>query len=98
MYGPASLPTSCKNRLSQAIAQVVESENFKKRAEDQGAKAIAMNSDELGKLGAKERSMWNRHREGGQHQGRLARHHPALLLLNSLARSAVISRCRASFI
>jgi tripartite-type tricarboxylate transporter receptor subunit TctC len=60
VYGPASLPDDLQNRLSLAIRQVVESENFKKRAEDQGAKAVAMNSTELAALGTQERKMWGR--------------------------------------
>ncbi|MBH2009463.1 MAG: tripartite tricarboxylate transporter substrate binding protein [Xanthomonadaceae bacterium] len=60
VYGPASLPSELQNRLSLAIKQVVESDNFKKRAEDQGAKAVVMNSAELATLGANERKMWER--------------------------------------
>jgi len=60
VYGPNSLPGDLQSRLSLAIRQVVESENFKKRAEDQGAKAVAMDGPELGVLGANERSQWSR--------------------------------------
>ncbi|MDB5868953.1 MAG: hypothetical protein JWP96_1285 [Polaromonas sp.] len=60
VYGPASLPDELQNRLSQAVRQVVESDNFKKRAEDQGAKAVAMNGLELAALGASERKLWER--------------------------------------
>ena len=60
VYGPNSLSNDLQNRLSLAIRQVVESENFKKRAEDQGAKAVVMNGPELAKLGASERNMWGR--------------------------------------
>lgn len=60
VYGPASLSSDLQNRLSLAIKQVVESDNFKKRAEDQGAKAVVMNSAELATLGANERKMWER--------------------------------------
>ena len=38
----------------------MESDGFKKRAEEQGAKAIVMNSAELAKLAANERNMWGR--------------------------------------
>lgn len=60
VYGPASLPDELQNRLSQAIRQVVESDSFRKRAEDQGAKAVAMNGPELARLAASERKMWER--------------------------------------
>lgn len=60
VYGPASLPSELQNRLSLAIKQVVESDNFKKRAEEQGAKAVVMNGAELATLGASERKMWER--------------------------------------
>ena len=60
VYGPASLPDDLQNRLSLAIRQVVESDNFRKRAEDQGAKAVAMNGPELAALGTHERKMWGR--------------------------------------
>lgn len=60
VYGPASLPGDLQNRLSQAVGQVVESEHFKKRAEDQGAKAVVMSSADLATLGANERRMWER--------------------------------------
>ena len=60
VYGPASLSSDVQNRLSLAVRQVVESDGFKKRAEEQGAKAIVMNSAELAKLAANERNMWGR--------------------------------------
>ena len=60
VYGPASLPPDLQSRLSLAIGQVVESDSFKKRAEDQGAKAVVMNGAELATLGANERKMWER--------------------------------------
>ena len=60
VYGPASLSSDVQNRLSLAVKQVVESDGFKKRAEEQGAKAIVMNSAELAKLAANERNMWGR--------------------------------------
>lgn len=60
VYGPGSISNDLQNRLSLAIKQVVESESFKKRAEEQGAKAIVMNSAELARLGANERNMWGR--------------------------------------
>jgi len=60
VYGPTSLPDDLQNRLSLAIRQVVESDSFKKRAEDQGAKAVAMSGAELATLAANERNMWGR--------------------------------------
>jgi tripartite-type tricarboxylate transporter receptor subunit TctC len=60
VYGPTGLSTDLQNRLSLVIRQVVESDNFRKRAEEQGAKAIAMNGAELDALGSNERKMWGR--------------------------------------
>ena len=60
VYGPNGLSGDLQNRLSQAVRQVVESEPFRRRAEEQGAKAIAMNVAELAALGANERNMWSR--------------------------------------
>jgi len=60
VYGPTGLSADLQGRLSLAIKQVVESENFKKRAEEQGAKAVVMSGAELGALGDSERKMWGR--------------------------------------
>jgi len=60
VYGPTGLSADLQGRLSLAIKQVVESENFKKRAEEQGAKAVVMSGAELGTLGDSERKMWGR--------------------------------------
>ena len=60
VYGPTGLSADLQNRLSLAIRQVVETDNFRKRAEEQGAKAIAMNGAELDALGSNERKMWGR--------------------------------------
>lgn len=47
VYGPTRLSADLQGRLSLAIKQVVESEIFKKRADDQGAKAVVMNGAKL---------------------------------------------------
>ena len=60
VYGPTGMPADLQGKLSLAIRQVVESDNFKKRAEEQGAKAIVMSGAELGTLGDNERKMWGR--------------------------------------
>ena len=60
VYGPTGMSADLQNRLSLAIKQVVESDNFKKRAEDQGAKAVVLNGAELATLEANERKMWGR--------------------------------------
>jgi tripartite-type tricarboxylate transporter receptor subunit TctC len=60
VYGPTGLSADLQGRLSLAIKQVVESENFKKRAEEQGAKAVVMSGAELAALGDNERKMWGR--------------------------------------
>lgn len=60
MYGPNSLPADQASRLTAAIRQVVESEQFRKRAEEQGAKALFLDGTGLAKLAADERAMWTR--------------------------------------
>ncbi|GAB3665442.1 Bug family tripartite tricarboxylate transporter substrate binding protein [Ramlibacter alkalitolerans] len=60
VYGPASLPAELQNRLSASVRQVVETPDFRRRAEEQGAKAIAMTPAELAALGTKERATWER--------------------------------------
>jgi tripartite-type tricarboxylate transporter receptor subunit TctC len=60
VYGPTGLSADLQSRLSLAIKQVVESESFKKRAEEQGAKAVVMSGAELAALGDNERKMWGR--------------------------------------
>lgn len=60
VYGPTGLSADLQGRLSLAIKQVVESEGFKKRAEEQGAKAVVMSGAELATLGDNERKMWAR--------------------------------------
>lgn len=60
VYGPSAMPADVQNRLSAAVRQVVESAEFRKRAEEQGAKAIAMTPAELEALGRKERAQWER--------------------------------------
>jgi tripartite-type tricarboxylate transporter receptor subunit TctC len=60
VYGPAGLPAETQNRLSAAIKQIVQSEDFRKKAEELGAKAVAMNAAELATLGDNERNMWAR--------------------------------------
>jgi tripartite-type tricarboxylate transporter receptor subunit TctC len=60
VYGPTGLSADLQGRLSLAIKQVVETEGFKKRAEEQGAKAVVMSGAELATLGDNERKMWGR--------------------------------------
>ena len=60
VYGPASLPAELQNRLSAAVRQVVDTPEFRRKAEEQGAKAIAMSPAELAALGEKERATWDR--------------------------------------
>ncbi|UUZ65008.1 tripartite tricarboxylate transporter substrate binding protein [Polaromonas sp. P1-6] len=60
VYGPNGMPNDTLGRISAAIKQVVESEHFRKRAEEQGAKAVFLGGEELAKLSANERSMWGR--------------------------------------
>jgi tripartite-type tricarboxylate transporter receptor subunit TctC len=60
VYGPAGLSNELQGKLTAAVKQVVESDLFRKRAEEQGAKAVATSAAELAKLGADERNMWAR--------------------------------------
>jgi tripartite-type tricarboxylate transporter receptor subunit TctC len=60
VYGPATLPADVQNKLSAAVRQVVETAEFRHRAEEQGAKAIAMTPAELATLAANERATWDR--------------------------------------
>ncbi|SFC16630.1 Tripartite-type tricarboxylate transporter, receptor component TctC [Polaromonas sp. OV174] len=60
VYGPNGMPNDTQSRISAAIKQVVESDNFRKRAEEQGAKALFLSGPELAKLSADERAMWGR--------------------------------------
>ena len=60
VYGPGGMPADVQNRLSAAVRQVVESPEFRKRAEEQGAKAVAMTPAELAALGTNERAKWER--------------------------------------
>ncbi|MFM9900321.1 MAG: Bug family tripartite tricarboxylate transporter substrate binding protein [Polaromonas sp.] len=60
VYGPSGMPTETQARISAAIQQVVASEAFKKRAEEQGAKAVFLGSSELARLDAADRAMWGR--------------------------------------
>ena len=60
VYGPNGIPNETSARISSAIKQVVESEQFRKRAEEQGAKAVFLGGTELARLGTDERAMWGR--------------------------------------
>ena len=60
VYGPNGMPAETQARISAAIKQVVESEAFKKRAEEQGAKAVFLGNIELARLDAADRVMWGR--------------------------------------
>ncbi|MBK6009362.1 tripartite tricarboxylate transporter substrate binding protein [Ramlibacter ginsenosidimutans] len=60
VYGPNALTADVQNKLSASIRQVVETADFKRRAEEQGAKAIAMTPAELATLAANERATWDR--------------------------------------
>jgi tripartite-type tricarboxylate transporter receptor subunit TctC len=60
VYGPAAMPADLQNRLSAAVRQVVETPDFRRRAEEQGAKAVAMTPAELDRLGTTERGTWQR--------------------------------------
>ncbi|MES2944817.1 MAG: tripartite tricarboxylate transporter substrate binding protein [Pseudomonadota bacterium] len=60
VYGPNGMPAETLARITAAIKQVVESEAFKKRAEEQGAKALFLGSADLAKLAESDRNMWGR--------------------------------------
>ncbi|HTH79181.1 MAG TPA: tripartite tricarboxylate transporter substrate binding protein [Ramlibacter sp.] len=60
VYGPTNMPAAVQQSLSNAIGQVVRSAAFRKLAEEQGAKAVAMTPAELATLGDNDRNMWHR--------------------------------------
>ena len=60
VYGPAGLTADVQVRLTAAVDQAVNSEAFKKRADEQGAKAVVMSPAELATLAANERKLWER--------------------------------------
>ena len=60
VYGPTGMSADLQGRLSAAVRQVVESPEFKRRAEEQGAKPMPMTPTELAKLGVDERATWDR--------------------------------------
>ncbi|MBX3654332.1 MAG: tripartite tricarboxylate transporter substrate binding protein [Ramlibacter sp.] len=60
VYGPRGLPTEVQARLASAIRQVVNSEPFRRRAEDLGARAQFLDGSSLDKLARDERAMWAR--------------------------------------
>ena len=60
VYGPNGMPVETQARISTAIQQVVASEAFEKRAEEQSAKAPFLNAAELTRLDATDRAMWGR--------------------------------------
>jgi tripartite-type tricarboxylate transporter receptor subunit TctC len=60
VYGPPTMSADLQAKLSAAVRQVVESPEFRKRAEEQGAKPMPMTPAELAKLGTDERATWDR--------------------------------------
>lgn len=60
LYGPNTMPADTQARLSAAVKQVVQSESFRKRADEQGAKALFLSGADLAKLGNADRVMWGR--------------------------------------
>jgi tripartite-type tricarboxylate transporter receptor subunit TctC len=54
------MPSDTLTRISSAIKQVVESDNFRKRAEEQGAKALFLGGTDLAKLASAERATCGR--------------------------------------
>ena len=60
VYGLNGLTHDTLAHLSSAIKQVVASDNFRRRAEKQGAKALFLGSADLAKLASAERTMWGR--------------------------------------
>lgn len=60
VYGPSGITNDAQTRITAAIKQVVESDAFKKRAEEQGAKAVFLGGTDLDKLANTERDMWAR--------------------------------------
>jgi tripartite-type tricarboxylate transporter receptor subunit TctC len=59
VYAPAGTPTPVVKKLTDAIQQVVRSEEFRKKSEDLGAEALYMSPEELGKYTAEEWKRWS---------------------------------------
>ena len=60
VYGPSGITNDAQTRITAAIKQVVESDAFKKRADEQGAKAVFLGGTDLDRLANTERNMWAR--------------------------------------
>ena len=60
VYGPSGITSDAQTRITAAIKQVVESDAFKKRADEQGAKAVFLGGTDLDRLANTERNMWAR--------------------------------------
>jgi tripartite-type tricarboxylate transporter receptor subunit TctC len=60
VYGPAGTPKAVIDRLSAEISKIINTEEFKSKAEAQGAYVVYMNPQELGNHTSKEFQSWGK--------------------------------------
>jgi tripartite-type tricarboxylate transporter receptor subunit TctC len=60
VYAPAGTPKPVIDRLSNEIAKIMKTEDFKRKAEEQGAYATYMNPQQLGEFTKTELVNWGR--------------------------------------
>lgn len=60
VYAPAGTPKPIIDKLSAEIAKIMKSDEFKRKAEEQGAYASYMNPQQLGEFTRNELSSWGR--------------------------------------
>jgi tripartite-type tricarboxylate transporter receptor subunit TctC len=58
VYAPAGTPRPIIDKLTAEIAKIMQTETFKRKAEEQGAEANYMNPDQLGEYTRKELARW----------------------------------------
>jgi tripartite-type tricarboxylate transporter receptor subunit TctC len=60
VYAPAGTPKAIVDKLSGEIAKIMQTEEFKRKAEEQGAYAVYMNPQQLGDFTRAELATWGR--------------------------------------
>jgi tripartite-type tricarboxylate transporter receptor subunit TctC len=60
IYAPAGTPKPVVDKLTGEIAKIMQGEEFRRKAEEQGAQATYMNPQQLGEFTKKELSSWGR--------------------------------------
>lgn len=60
VYAPAGTPKPVIDKLTGEIAKIMKTEEFKRKAEEQGAYAVYMNPQQLGEFTARELQSWGK--------------------------------------